>query len=105
MGQGGHNSITNYFDLQTTAKKWTKVKNARAGRAKLLFLSFVTFCHRKPPPWGNMGHGWGFVESLIFCLARGGGGLIIFCVAFPERWGISTFWPLLFPMGWWISTF
>ena len=24
--------------LQTTAKKWTKVKNARAGRAKLLFL-------------------------------------------------------------------
>ena len=23
---------------QTTAKKWTKVKNARAGRAKLLFL-------------------------------------------------------------------
>ena len=24
--------------LLTTAKKWTKVKNARAGRAKLLFL-------------------------------------------------------------------
>ena len=24
--------------LQKTAKKWTKVKNARAGRAKLLFL-------------------------------------------------------------------
>ena len=24
--------------LQTTAKKWAKVKNARAGRAKLLFL-------------------------------------------------------------------
>ena len=24
--------------LQTTAKKWTKIKNARAGRAKLLFL-------------------------------------------------------------------
>ena len=23
---------------QTTAKKWTEVKNARAGRAKLLFL-------------------------------------------------------------------
>ena len=34
--------------LQTTAQKWTKVKNARAGRAKLLFLptkyaNFVTF--------------------------------------------------------------
>ena len=25
--------------LLTTAKKWTKVKNARAGRAKLLFLT------------------------------------------------------------------
>ena len=25
--------------LQTTAKKWTKTKHARAGRAKLLFLS------------------------------------------------------------------
>ena len=25
--------------LLTSAKKWTKVKNARAGRAKLLFLS------------------------------------------------------------------
>ena len=25
--------------LLTTAKKWTKVENARAGRAKLLFLS------------------------------------------------------------------
>ena len=24
--------------LQTTAKKWTKVKNVRAGRVKLLFL-------------------------------------------------------------------
>ena len=24
--------------LQTTAQKWTKMKNARAGRAKLLFL-------------------------------------------------------------------
>ena len=24
--------------LQTAAQKWTKVKNARAGRAKLLFL-------------------------------------------------------------------
>ena len=24
--------------LLTTAKKWTKLKNARAGRAKLLFL-------------------------------------------------------------------
>ena len=24
--------------LLTTAKKWTKMKNARAGRAKLLFL-------------------------------------------------------------------
>ena len=23
-----------------------------------------------------------------------------FGIAFPERWGISTFWPLLFPMGW-----
>ena len=34
--------------LQTTAQKWTKVKNARAGRAKLLFLptkytNFLTF--------------------------------------------------------------
>ena len=34
--------------LQTTAQKWTKVKTARAGRAKLLFLptkyaNFVTF--------------------------------------------------------------
>ena len=27
--------------LLTTAKKWTKVKNARAGRAKLLFLPTV----------------------------------------------------------------
>ena len=27
------------FALLTTAKKWTKVKSARAGRAKLLFLS------------------------------------------------------------------
>ena len=26
--------------LLTTAKKWTKVKNTRAGRAKLLFLPF-----------------------------------------------------------------
>ena len=25
--------------LLTTSKKWTKVKNAREGRAKLLFLS------------------------------------------------------------------
>ena len=25
--------------LLTTAKKWTKVKNARAGRAKLLFFA------------------------------------------------------------------
>ena len=24
--------------LETTTKKWTKLKNARAGRAKLLFL-------------------------------------------------------------------
>ena len=25
--------------LQTTAKKWTKVENARAGRAEILFLA------------------------------------------------------------------
>ena len=31
--------------LLTTAKKWTKVKNARAGRAKLLYL---------PTKYGNL---------------------------------------------------
>ena len=30
--------LFHFVVLQTTAKKWTKVKNARAGRAKLLFL-------------------------------------------------------------------
>ena len=30
--------------LQTTAKKWTKVENARAGRAKLLFL-FIKYAN------------------------------------------------------------
>ena len=40
--------------LLTTAKKWTKVKNARAERAKLLFLpnteicKFVTFSLLSP---------------------------------------------------------
>ena len=39
--------------LLTTAKKWTKVKNASAGRAKLLFLptkirKFVTFSLPSP---------------------------------------------------------
>ena len=37
-------------------------------------------CHCKPPPQPreNMGHGWGFVGSLTLCLARGGGGLVLF---------------------------
>ena len=30
--------LFHFVVLQTTTKKWTKVKNARAGRAKLLFL-------------------------------------------------------------------
>ena len=36
--------------LLTTATKWTKVKNARAGRAKLLFLptKYVTFSLPSP---------------------------------------------------------
>ena len=44
-----------YPQVQTTAKKWTKVKNARAGRAKLLFCplniqiyKFVTFSLPSP---------------------------------------------------------
>ena len=31
--------------LLMTANKWTKMKNARAGRAKLLFINFFFFSH------------------------------------------------------------
>ena len=35
--------LFHFVILQTTSKKWTKVKNARAGRAKLVFLSRHVF--------------------------------------------------------------
>ena len=31
--------LSHVLVLLTTAKKWTKIRNARAGRAKLLFLA------------------------------------------------------------------
>ena len=38
--------------LLTTGTKWTEVKNARAGRAKLLFLptKYANYCRSRCPP-------------------------------------------------------
>ena len=55
--------------LLTTAKKWTKVENARAGRAKLLFLStkyanlWRSRCRRRCRCLSSLIESWGRIQT------------------------------------------
>ena len=78
-------SISAYWERNATSTPaFGKIMPRQRFESILHFLHFVDNDGSvignppSPPPWGNMGQGWGFVGALTLSLARGG-------------WGIDTF--------------